>query len=126
VVKLMGGAWASANLGKDYDAFRGIAKKGEPSEWCRRFRFPQSAHFALGKYGEAGASILANAWCDRLSYFYAIMQESDKPADFKYTQELADQYKEPVYISQWADTLFLGSPAFQRLAAMRRLQPKLG
>jgi hypothetical protein len=92
VVKFMGGAWASANLGKDYDAFRGIAKKGDPSEWCRRFRFPQSAHFALGKYGEAGASRLANAWCDRLNYFYAIMQESDKPADFNYTQELADQY----------------------------------
>ena len=71
-VKLMGGAWARANLGRDYDAFRGVAKQGEASAWCRKYNLTMSAHFAIDKYGEEHACRLATAWVDRMSFYFAL------------------------------------------------------
>ena len=57
----MGGAWCKQNLGKDFDPFRGVAKRDAPLEWRRAFGFTLSAHFSIAKFGEAGAAKLFKA-----------------------------------------------------------------
>ncbi len=69
-VKLI--AWAKADLRRDYDAFRGIAKVGAATDWCRKWNMPMPAHFAIAKYGEGHACRLATAWVHRMCFYFAL------------------------------------------------------
>lgn len=127
VVKLMGGAWTKANLGVDYDAFRGVARKGAPADWCKRYSFSQSAHFAIAKFGESNAHNLAKAWCDRLNFLYNAFEEQGcGDSAFQYTEATLKAYAEPEGIAVWAQTLGKNEPAAKRLVQIREMVPKSG
>ena len=122
-VKLMGGAWARANLGRDYDAFRGIAKAGAASDWCKTWNSTMSAHFAIAKYGEEHACRPATAWAHRMSFYFACAHGAGD--DFTYSAAILSTYVEPLQVRDWDDELPLAiSPAKERLLAIRALVPR--
>lgn len=93
-VSVMGGPWTKAHLGVDFDSFRGHFVGNEVARWCGLYSLCKSASFSLSKYGDAHASIMAQSWCHRMSYFYRLWRASKDPA-FQYTEGEASLYKEP-------------------------------
>ena len=68
--RVMGGSWAKAHLGVDYDAFRAEVRTPRARAWLVQYSLPASASFTLAVYGEQLARILAEYWTSNMTFFY--------------------------------------------------------
>jgi hypothetical protein len=67
-----GGAWTLENKGVAGDTCVGQARKGQPTEWARRYGLNVQASFAFSRYGREAAARLATEWCLRMQHFYDV------------------------------------------------------
>jgi hypothetical protein len=72
---VLGGAWTAAHKGVAYDAYKALASSAEAREWAHSYSLPLSASFALARYGEETAAILATFFCDKMNHLWRIHVE---------------------------------------------------
>ena len=94
-----------------YQAFKGQALTGEPTIWAMKYGLNRSARFDLDVYTEAGASIMARAWCHRMECHYRVYVEA-AGSSYVYTPNDHEGYSEP------ADFVALAEDAAGRVAAL--------
>ena len=89
VVTVRGGQWTADHLGVAFDSYRGMARRGAPSEFCLSHGIPQSATFSIHKYHEDNCILLCKLWVSRMRFLYSLWRGSgvEGPLDFS-TQDL--------------------------------------
>ena len=79
--------------------FRGRASGAAVEKWCTRYGQQKQSQFSIHKYGNDEASVLCQAWCHKLSYYFAAHRESAKP-DYVFDEDDHGAYIEPARFSQ--------------------------
>jgi len=79
--------------------FRGGASGAALEKCCTRYGQRKRAEFSIHKYGNDEASVLYQAWCDKLSYYFAGHRESGK-SDHVFDAEDHIAYIKPVQLGQ--------------------------
>lgn len=121
LVSLLGGKWAMDLKGVPVVAFQGKARLNSQAEsWCIQYDLHRTARFEISMYGEQVASALAHGWCDRMSHFFRLWENSGQQ-NYKYTAEDVSSYQEPQEMVELA-TILTGAP-LARLNKMRALRP---
>lgn len=98
--KILGSRWTRINKGKSCDAVIGIASGGAAREWCRLYGLNVEASFAIGKYGEGDATMMALEWCRRRQHFYDLYVEADRD-DYAYSGEELQSCPEKLEWVHW-------------------------
>ena len=84
-VKLLGGAWTARHRGRAFDAFKAEASSKDVVAFCTRFCMAKSARFDISLYGEAGASLMCQAWSRKMAHFYSCFRRHVE--DFRFQDE---------------------------------------
>ena len=109
------------HLGVPRDAFRGVAKGGEPAHFCRAYGMPLSAHMGIKKYGERDACMLACYWCAKMAFLYNVWVENGADQKFRFTAAMVSTYEEPARVQTWASDSSTSQDTVQRLQKMRQI-----
>eukprot|EP00971_Amphidinium_carterae_P279526 5549207-Amphidinium_carterae.2 len=122
LMTVKGGRWAQAVLNRSFHLVEAKARTEHVAEWCQAHGLHRLASFTFTKYAEHGASLLAQLWCHRLSFYFGLYA-GDGKMDAASIREAIDAYKEP----SAADLLqrHCGSMASvkKRLEEIRALRP---
>lgn len=118
---LRGGAWTAVHKGLAFDCCAATAKKGLPSQWCRKYGMNQIASYSFSVYGEVTASTLAAEWCRRMQFYYDLWIESGQ--DYVYRPEDKAAYKPTDSWLRLKADLTLPAKARQRAEIIEDLFP---
>ena len=122
-VKVMGGAWCRANLGKDYDCFRGQASGQLVKDFCTSHKLSQSSRYSIEKFGEHIAHRLAQAWCHKMNHLFRVWL--DTPTGVNTIDRAAlEAYVEDADFVTWVDGLGDTDPCKARVDQIRGLTLK--
>ena len=120
--KILGGKWTRMHKGRAYDAIVGLAAKGGPHDWCRRYGLNVEASFSLQKYGEEAASTLALQWCKVMQFFYDLYQQADDP-DHVYSDAELQSFEEDLDWVNFVLAAGVDSVVWPRASLIRNLRP---
>ena len=84
----------------------------------------KTVRYGVGVFGDARAAILANEWCSRCQYYWAIFQEQDDD-NYKYTDDDLSAYKPRLAFTEALLTFEPGSEAMRRASLLAVLKPSL-
>lgn len=121
-VIIRGGAWTLRSVGKALDSVMACARSGLPTEWAKQHNMGKSALFALSKYGDESAHMLALEWCRRCEHFFQIWVANDDP-EYLYTQDDLASYQEDLEFVTWLCGVDAMSATWERAAKVRKLKP---
>ena len=83
--ELRGGRWTQAVAKKPFDAFAGKAVTSKAKEFCQQHDLPLMMSFAIGKYSQEGAAVLAAAYVSKMQALLDSWEEhgsaTEVPAD---------------------------------------------
>lgn len=99
-VAVTGGRWLQAHQGRPIDSFKGCARGAAIEGWCHDFQMAASMKFDINVCGEAAAFELANAWVDRMQYFYDIWSMAPAMGN-PFKQSDVDAYEWPECVARW-------------------------
>lgn len=117
---LLGGAWTKQHKRAAADSVRAFGSGKAVHAWCKKFGLPADATFALNKFGEHAASMLANDWCRRSEYFYTLFLGAAKE-ELEYTTEMINACPPPEYLGESASE---GPLVRERLKAIMAMEPR--
>ena len=124
-VTVRGGAWTARERGRIADCVSAQCAKGSlAATWCAKYHLYRMQSYSLARYGDVGASQLAEAWCRKMQWMYNLWFSQDD-ADFVYTAAVLATYREKAEFTEWLEGLPLGSPITERAWALERIRPKL-
>lgn len=121
-VIIRGGPWSLRATGKALESVMACARAGPPTEWAKKYNMGKSALFALSKYGDESAHMLALEWCRRCEHFFQIWVAQDDP-EFAYTQTDLASYQEGLEFVTWMCSVDIMSATWERAAKVRSLRP---
>lgn len=67
-----GGAWTAAHRGVAFDSYRAAALTRESKAWATEWGLPTTATFALSRYGDEAAAILAQFWVEKMDFLWTV------------------------------------------------------
>eukprot|EP00971_Amphidinium_carterae_P337821 6474861-Amphidinium_carterae.1 len=94
---LKGGRWTQAVLHTPYNLCEARARSPVAVEWVAVAGLHRIASFSFAKYGEEPASLLAVAWCHRMSFLIETFPSPEAVPDDKWDLSM-DQYKVPASV----------------------------
>eukprot|EP00971_Amphidinium_carterae_P036259 712770-Amphidinium_carterae.1 len=123
VMTVKGGRWAQAVLNKSFHLVEAKARTERVADWCQAHNLHRLASFTFTKYTEHGASLLAQLWCHRLSFYYGLCEGADK-VESTSIQEAVSAYKEPAAADLLRRHCGNLSSVQKRLEEIRALRPR--
>lgn len=124
VCDITGGPWAKKNLGVEYDGVRAHARGGAPADFCRRWGLAMSSSFAFKSLEEYDASMLAQAWCHRMQYFFDCASSAPERG-FTFTDAIVEAYQEDPQFATFVADLAPHSLVRPKALQIRKLRPAL-
>jgi hypothetical protein len=117
---LRGGCWTKEHTGMDYDSFRANAASSEGRQFLLAYHLPQSATFALSRYGEHACAVFCRFWVSRMSFL--MYCAGSKAAAEAFSEASLSEFKEPADFVE-----LVGASAghiITRANALRSIRPK--
>jgi hypothetical protein len=120
--RILGGRWTVEHRGVLADGIGGYARGGIPREWCDIYSWPKQHANYYGRYGLAGATLLASEYMRRSHYFIVLWLECEEEV-FRYEQHHIDGYNESLEFVTWLCDQPVDSATFARGSDLRQLRP---
>ena len=76
-VRVLGGRWTRRNRNLTWDAIQGYARTADAKLFCASFGMQQSMRFAAQEHGRNDGLLLAQAWVERMAYYYSFWEAAD-------------------------------------------------
>jgi hypothetical protein len=76
-VRVLGGRWTRRHRNLTWDAIQGYARTADAKLFCASFGMTQSMRFGAQEHGRNDGLLLAQAWVERMSYYYSFWEAAD-------------------------------------------------
>ena len=115
---LRGGAWTAMHIGTVADSARAFAATAEAKQFCQEHGLPQSATFALSRFGSRACALLSQYWVSKMNWLMAGGLSSAGASSAAAPPAAGTSFAEPAFVSELAN-----GPAHTsaRLAQLRSL-----
>ena len=97
---LRGGAWIAMHVGAVADSARGFAATTEAKQFCLDHGLPQSATFALNRFGSRACALLSQYWVSKMSWLMASGSSSADVASGSAVPGGQINFTEPAFASE--------------------------
>ena len=124
-VRILGGKWTVLHKDVDADAATMFARQ-HAKRWCHLFHWALQKGFAFSAYGQAESVHLAKAWARKGNYFCDIWYAAGAADEFEYSHEQLASYVEQDTFLDWAVTVDIELPTFERIVQVRTDLPHKG
>ena len=114
-VTLLGGKWLAETKGIAYDAFRGAVRaNSEADHWCRTYSMQRSSRYDIGRFGERGANLCAQAWCSAMEHYFRLWEAAQPNEAFESSAADVASWRPSDDFLAWAETcLVIGQKRVQ-------------
>jgi hypothetical protein len=121
-IKILGGKWTKTFIGVAADSVVCIGRS-HVRPWCNLFGWPKTRTFTFKTYGELEAVGLAREYARRAHHFFTLYLSSPDVKNWMYSASDLDSYVEGEAFLDFALSIPMESPAFDRVIELRRMLP---
>jgi len=124
-VTARGGLSTFKAKGAAVDAISAQCDRGtQAATWCATYNLNRQASYSTLKYGDHGASLMANAWMNKMQALYQVWLDAGEPGAFDYTAEHMAMCQEDPAFGAWVASLAPGNAALVRVEQLRAIWPR--
>ena len=122
VFSVRGGRWTSLHKGVAFDSYRGQARAGDASDFCRLYSLGLSATFSIAAYGDEVCLALCQYWIHKMTYLFHEWAEAGMDDKYVFSDVLLAACEQPDDIRVLSEGA--SAKLVQRIGSIASLRPR--